>query len=55
MSDGGKGSKRRPQQVTDEDLEEAWNKVFNSKPNSNQFNTNGASYVQTNKETKDES
>lgn len=33
----GKGSGRRPKEVTDEDLEEAWNRIFNSKPASDQF------------------
>jgi len=33
----GKGSGRRPKEVTDEDLEEAWNRIFNSKPSKDQF------------------
>jgi len=33
----GKGSGRRPRGITDEDLEEAWNRIFNSKPNDKQF------------------
>lgn len=33
----GKGSSQRPKVITDEDLEEAWNRIFNSKPNDKQF------------------
>lgn len=40
----GKGSSQRPKVITDEDLEEAWNRIFNSKPNDKQFkeNVNGS-------------
>jgi hypothetical protein len=28
MSDGGKGSKRRPQQISDEELQKRWDEAF---------------------------
>ena len=37
MSDGGKGSKRRPSLVTDKRLLDNWDRIFNSKPNEEQF------------------
>ena len=33
MSDGGKGSKQRPKQITDQQLEDAWNAIFSEHPN----------------------
>jgi hypothetical protein len=33
----GKGSGRRPQGVTDEQMEEAWNSIFAGHPNEDQF------------------
>ena len=33
MSDGGKGSKQRPKQITDKQLEDAWNAIFSEHPN----------------------
>ena len=33
----GKGSGRRPQNVTDEELEKAWNSIFAGHPNDGQF------------------
>ena len=39
MSDGGKGSKRRPKGlVTDEGLLKNWERIFGTKPNDKQFN-----------------
>ena len=36
MGDGGKGSKQRPKQITDEQLEDAWNRIFSGHPNEHQ-------------------
>ena len=36
MGDGGKGSSRRPTQITDEQLEDAWNRIFSGHPNEHQ-------------------
>ena len=33
----GKGSGRRPQNITDEELEKAWNSIFAGHPNEEQF------------------
>ena len=33
----GKGSGRRPQNITDEELEKAWNSIFAGHPNDGQF------------------
>jgi hypothetical protein len=33
----GKGSGRRPQNITDEELEKAWNSIFAGHPNEGQF------------------
>ena len=33
----GKGSGRRPQNITDEELEKAWNSIFSWHPNDGQF------------------
>ena len=33
----GKGSGRRPKQITDEELEKAWNSIFAGHPNEGQF------------------
>ena len=33
----GKGSGRRPQQITDAQLEEAWNSIFSGHPTEEQF------------------
>ena len=39
----GKGSKQRPRGlVTDKRLLENWERIFNAKPNANQFEQNGA-------------
>ena len=35
----GKGSGRRPQGVTDEEMEKAWNAIFAGHPNEEQFET----------------
>jgi hypothetical protein len=35
----GKGSGRRPQGVTDKQMEEAWNAIFAGHPNEDQFET----------------
>ena len=34
----GKGSGRRPTQITDAELEKAWNSIFNGHPSDAQFN-----------------
>ena len=31
MSEGGKGSNRRPQQVSDQDMQDAWDRIFLTK------------------------
>ena len=33
----GKGSGRRPQTISDEELEKAWNAIFDGHPNEGQF------------------
>ena len=33
----GKGSGRRPQNISDEELEKAWNSIFSGHPNDDQF------------------
>ena len=33
----GKGSGRRPQNISDEELEKAWNSIFSGHPNEGQF------------------
>ena len=33
----GKGSGRRPQNISDEELEKAWNSIFNGHPNEGQY------------------
>ena len=33
----GKGSGRRPQNISDEELEKAWNSIFAGHPNDGQF------------------
>ena len=33
----GKGSGRRPQNISDEELEKAWNSIFAGHPNEEQF------------------
>ena len=33
----GKGSGRRPKEISDEELEKAWNSIFSSHPNEGQF------------------
>ena len=33
----GKGSGRRPQNISDEELEKAWNSIFSGHPNDGQF------------------
>jgi len=33
----GKGSSRRPKEITDEELEKAWNSIFKSHPHEGQF------------------
>ena len=33
----GKGSGRRPQDITDEEMEKAWNSIFAGHPNDGQF------------------
>ena len=33
----GKGSGRRPQNISDEELEKAWNSIFAGHPNDEQF------------------
>ena len=33
----GKGSGRRPQNISDEELEKAWNSIFAGHPNEGQF------------------
>ena len=33
----GKGSVRRPKNISDEELEKAWNSIFASHPNEGQF------------------
>ena len=33
----GKGSGRRPKNITDEELEKAWNSIFSGHPNEGQF------------------
>ena len=35
----GKGSGRRPQNISDEELEKAWNSIFAGHPNDGQFET----------------
>tara|TARA_B100000767_G_C19500060_1_gene423933 strand:- start:115 stop:363 length:249 start_codon:yes stop_codon:yes gene_type:complete len=35
----GKGSKQRPKEITDEELEKAWNAVFAGHPSEGQFET----------------
>ena len=37
MSDGGKGSKKRPMAVSQQQFEDAWNSIFKSHPNEEQF------------------
>ena len=34
----GKGSGRRPQNISDAELEKAWNSIFNGHPNEGQYN-----------------
>ena len=33
----GKGSGRRPKNISDEELEKAWNSIFNGHPNEGQY------------------
>ena len=33
----GKGSGRRPKEISDEELEKAWNSIFSGHPNEEQF------------------
>ena len=33
----GKGSGRRPQNISDKELEKAWNSIFNGHPNEGQY------------------
>ena len=33
----GKGSKRRPQEITDQEMEDAWNAIFAGHPNEDDF------------------
>ena len=35
----GKGSGRRPQNISDEELEKAWNAIFAGHPNEDEFET----------------
>ncbi len=35
----GKGSGRRPQNISDEELEKVWNSIFAGHPNEGQFET----------------
>ena len=37
----GKGSGRRPAEVTDKELEKAWNSIFSGHPNEEQFDDDG--------------
>ena len=37
MGDGGKGSKKRPMAVSQQQFEDAWNSIFKSHPNEEQF------------------
>ena len=37
MSDGGKGSKKRPMAVSQQQFEDAWNSIFKQHPNEEQF------------------
>ena len=37
MGDGGKGSKKRPMAVSQEQFENAWNSIFKQHPNEEQF------------------
>jgi hypothetical protein len=32
----GKGDKRRPQQISEKEMEERWNKIFNNKKTKNE-------------------
>ncbi len=34
----GKGSGRRPKNISDAELEKAWNSIFNGHPNEGQYN-----------------
>ena len=35
----GKGSGRRPQEITDQEMEDAWNAIFSGHPTEEQFET----------------
>ena len=37
MGDGGKGSKKRPMAVSQQQFEDAWNSIFKQHPNEEQF------------------
>jgi hypothetical protein len=37
MGDGGKGSKKRPMAVSQQQFEDAWNSIFKHHPNEEQF------------------
>jgi hypothetical protein len=50
MKMNGKGDKRRPQEISDEEMKERWDAIFKQKPNEEMFDENDLSSKDKEKE-----
>ena len=50
----GKGDKRRPQEISDEEFKKNWDAIFKSKPHENMFDENDLSSKDEETEEKEE-